>query len=91
MLVAESKLSFIDGDAGQLVYCGYDIEDLARDASYEEVLYLLWHGELPTSEELDAFSDELAAHRGLDDGVLDVTRGLAEQDESPMAALRTLV
>ncbi|WP_115891386.1 citrate synthase [Haloferax sp. Atlit-48N] len=91
VLVAESKLSFIDGDAGQLVYCGYDIEDLARDASYEEVLYLLWHGELPTSEELDAFSDELAAHRGLDDGVLDVTRGLAEQDESPMAALRTLV
>ncbi|RDZ36984.1 MULTISPECIES: citrate synthase [unclassified Haloferax] len=91
VLVAESKLSFIDGDAGQLVYCGYDIEDLARDASYEEVLYLLWHGELPTSEELDAFGDELAAHRGLDDGVLDVTRGLAEQDESPMAALRTLV
>ncbi|MFK5603570.1 MULTISPECIES: citrate synthase [Haloferax] len=91
VLVAESKLSFIDGDAGQLVYCGYDIEDLARDASYEEVLYLLWHGELPTSEELDAFSDELAGHRGLDDGVLDVTRGLAEQDESPMAALRTLV
>ncbi|ELZ63668.1 citrate synthase [Haloferax sp. ATCC BAA-644] len=91
VLVAESKLSFIDGDAGQLVYCGYDIEDLARDASYEEVLYLLWHGELPTSEELDAFSDELAAHRGLDDGVLDVTRELAEQDEAPMAALRTLV
>jgi len=91
VLVAESKLSFIDGDAGQLVYCGYDIEDLARDASYEEVLYLLWHGELPTSEELGAFSDELAAHRGLDDGVLDVTRELAEQDESPMAALRTLV
>ncbi|POG53869.1 citrate synthase [Haloferax marisrubri] len=91
VLVTESKLSFIDGDAGQLVYCGYDIEDLARDASYEEVLYLLWHGELPTSEELDAFSDELAAHRGLDDGVLDVTRELAEQDESPMAALRTLV
>ncbi|MCO8266896.1 citrate synthase [Haloferax sp. AB510] len=91
VLVTESKLSFIDGDAGQLVYCGYDIEDLARDASYEEVLYLLWHGELPTREELDAFSDELAAHRGLDDGVLDVTRELAEQDESPMAALRTLV
>ncbi|WP_148416008.1 citrate synthase [Haloferax sp. KTX1] len=91
VLVTESKLSFIDGDAGQLVYCGYDIEDLARDASYEEVLYLLWHGELPTREELDAFSDELAAHRGLDDGVLDVARALAEQDESPMAALRTLV
>ncbi|GGC53835.1 citrate synthase [Haloferax sulfurifontis] len=91
VLVTESKLSFIDGDAGQLVYCGYDIEDLARDASYEEVLYLLWHGELPTREELDAFSDELAAHRGLDDGVLDVARELAEQDESPMAALRTLV
>ncbi|ELZ94812.1 citrate (si)-synthase [Haloferax mucosum ATCC BAA-1512] len=91
VLVTESELSFIDGDAGQLIYRGYAIEDLARDASYEEVLYLLWHGELPTSSELDEFSDELAAHRDLGDGILDVARELAEQDESPMAALRTLV
>ena len=91
VLVTESELSFIDGDAGQLIYRGYDIDDLARDASYEEVLYLLWHGTLPNRDELDDFSAELAAHRDLNDGILDVARELAEQDESPMAALRTLV
>ena len=47
VLVAESDLSYIDGDAGRLVYRGYAIEDLARGASYEEVLYLLWNGYLP--------------------------------------------
>ncbi|WP_396610717.1 citrate synthase [Haloferax sp. S1W] len=91
VLVTESELSFIDGDAGQLIYRGYSIEDLARDASYEEVLYLLWHGKLPNSEELDDFSTDLAAHRSVDDGILDVARELAAQDESPMAAVRSLV
>ena len=47
VLVAESDLNVIDGDAGKLVYRGYTIEDLANGASYEEVLYLLWHGHLP--------------------------------------------
>ncbi|MFB6154249.1 MAG: citrate synthase [Haloferacaceae archaeon] len=91
VLVAESELSYIDGDAGKLVYAGYAIEDLARDASYEEVLYLLWNGDLPTREELDAFRDTLVEERTLDEGVYDVIRELAEQDEEPMAALRTIV
>jgi citrate synthase len=91
VLVAESELSFIDGDAGELVYRGYAIEDLARDASYEEVVYLLWHGELPTREQLDEFSATMAAERELDDDVLDEIRALAEADEVPMAALRTVV
>ena len=91
VLVAESELSFIDGDAGELVYRGYAIEDLARDASYEEVVYLLWHGELPTREQLEEFSSTMAEERELDDGVLDEIRALAEADEVPMAALRTVV
>ncbi|MFB6170590.1 MAG: citrate synthase [Haloarculaceae archaeon] len=91
VLVAESALSHIDGDEGKLVYRGYDIGDLAREASYEEVLYLLWNGELPTRSELDAFTDEMAAEREVDDDVLDTVRGLAAADEEPMAALRTLV
>ncbi|GAB7010581.1 citrate synthase [Halorubrum trueperi] len=89
VLVAESDLSYVDGEVGKLVYRGYDIEDLARGASYEEVLYLLWYGSLPTREELDAFAAELAAERTVDDGVLDVVRALADADERPMAALRT--
>ena len=89
VLVGESDLSFIDGDAGKLVYRGYTIEDLARGASYEEVLYLLWHGELPSAEELEAFSTEMAGYRAVDDGVVATVRELAEAEENPMAALRT--
>ncbi|MFC7176639.1 citrate synthase [Halosegnis marinus] len=91
VLVAESSLSFIDGDAGKLVYRGYDIEDLAREATFEEVVYLLWNGELPTREELSAFNESMAAERPVDDAVLDTVAALAEADEEPMAALRTLV
>ncbi len=89
VLVAESELSYVDGTAGKLVYRGYDIEDLARGASYEEVLYLLWHGSLPAPPELAAFSDDLAAVRGVDEDVLATVRTLADGGERPMAALRT--
>ncbi|WP_123621207.1 citrate synthase [Halorubrum sp. CSM-61] len=91
VLVAESDLSYVDGEVGKLVYRGYDIEDLARGASYEEVLYLLWHGSLPTRDELDDFAAELAAERAVDDDVLDAVRTLADAGERPMAALRTAV
>ncbi|AUX08086.1 citrate synthase [Halalkaliarchaeum desulfuricum] len=90
VLVAESELSYIDGEAGKLVYRGYAIEDLAREASYEEVLYLLWHGELPTTAQLERFSDEMATQRSLAPGTMDVVRELADQREEPMAALRTI-
>ncbi|MFB6160111.1 MAG: citrate synthase [Haloferacaceae archaeon] len=89
VLVAESELSYIDGDEGLLVYRGYDIDDLAREASYEEVLYLLWHGELPTREELEEFSAAMAAERAIDDDVLATLERLADADEEPMAATRT--
>jgi citrate synthase len=91
VLVAESELSSIDGDAGRLIYRGYDIETLAREATYEEVLYLLWHGELPSAEELDAFSEAIAEERAVSDDVLETVRRLAASDEEPMAAMRTAV
>ena len=90
VLVAESDLSFIDGDDGTLLYRGYRIEDLAREASFEETLHLLWHGELPTHEELSAFSSSMAAERQLDGDVMDAIRSIAAADEAPMAALRTI-
>ncbi|WP_132058926.1 citrate synthase [Halorussus amylolyticus] len=89
VVVAESGLSYIDGDEGRLVYRGYDIEDLARDASYEEVLYLLWHGNLPDEDELATFADAMSSERDLDDATLATVRRLAEADEEPMAAVRT--
>ncbi len=89
VLVAESELSHIDGDEGRLVYRGYDIEDLARGASYEEVLFLLWNGTLPTADELETFSETLAGHRDVHECVLTAMEALADGDEEPMAALRT--
>ncbi|MXR21943.1 citrate synthase [Halobacterium bonnevillei] len=91
VLVAESELSYIDGDAGKLVYRGYTIEDLARGATYEEVLYLLWHGRLPNREELAAFRADMASHRDVDDAVYSLVEDLAAADEDPMAAVRTAV
>ncbi|MFO7927125.1 MAG: citrate synthase [Halobacteriota archaeon] len=91
VLVAESSLSFIDGDAGELVYRGYTIDDLAKNATFEEVVYLLWHGELPTADELSDFKSSMAKERHLDDGVQRLVRDLAEADEEPMAALRTII
>ncbi len=89
VLVAESEMSYIDGDAGKLIYRGYDIEELARETTYEEVLYLLWEGQLPTQAELDSFADSMATERGIEEGTLETLRILAETDESPMAALRS--
>ena len=91
VLVAESELSSIDGDAGRLVYRGHAIEDLAREASYEEVLYLLWEGHLPDVAELETFSERMAAERHVDDDVLETVDRLAAAEESPRAAVRTIV
>ncbi|MBA2537787.1 MAG: citrate synthase, partial [Actinobacteria bacterium] len=65
IVVARSELCAIDGQKGILVYRGYDIRDLAEHSSYEEVAYLLLHGDLPTSEELSAFKDDLAEARAV--------------------------
>jgi citrate synthase len=89
VLVAESELSFIDGEAGELVYRGYSIDDLARHASFEEVAFLLWNGHLPDREELDSFAASMAEERHIDDSVEEAIHDLAEAEEEPMAALRT--
>ena len=91
VLVAESTLSYIDGSEGQLVYRGYDIADLADHASYEETLYLLWNGELPTESELTSFRDAMAAERSLPDALYETVQTLGRQGGDPMAALQTTV
>ena len=87
--VDTSHICHIDGERGQLVYRGYDISELT-EASYEEVVYLLWRGELPTRDALDAFRRELAPLFALPDGVLDALRQMPK-DTEPMHALRTAV
>jgi citrate synthase len=52
IVATSSRICYLDGDRGVLAYCGYDIHDLARHATFEETCYLLWHGRLPTRAEL---------------------------------------
>lgn len=90
VVALDSSLSFIDGQAGVLIYNGYGIEDLAANTSFEEVAYLLWNGRLPNRAELDDLHAELQAERTLSPMVLDILRATPE-DANPMAALRTAV
>ena len=60
VVVAQTAVSSIDPDEGVLMYRGYDIADLAEHSTYEEVAYLLLHGELPSADELDRFKEELS-------------------------------
>ena len=88
VIVADSTKSMVDGINGTLLYGGYRIEDLARNASFEEVLYLLWHDRLPNAAELEAQVAALAEARTLPEPVIEVLRQLPA-DTHPMAALRT--
>ena len=84
-----SRVCFIDGRAGELLYRGYSIHDLATRSTFEETCYLLLHGELPRRDELVRFDAELKAARMLPAGVLDIIRTV--RDAHPMDVLRTAV
>ena len=68
-VATSSAICYLDGDRGVLAYCGYDIHDLARHATFEEVCYLLWHRRLPTRAELGDLQSQLAAARALPEPV----------------------
>ena len=87
---ARTSVCLIDGEVGKLVYRGYPIEVLAEHCTYEEVAYLLIFGALPTKTQLDAFSAELVAERGLKFRIVDVLKTLPESGH-PMDALTAAV
>ena len=87
VVVAESGISYVDGEEGRLVYRGYSIEELAERSSFEETTKLLLDGELPNRQALGAFERELAAERELDGETLAAVRRFPPAD--PMSALRT--
>jgi citrate synthase len=89
VIFTETHLSAIDGEAGSLSYCGYDINDLAASASYEETAFLLWYQRLPAEAELEMLSDWLRANRRLPKVVWGIMHSLPEQ-ATPMEALRTV-
>jgi citrate synthase len=88
VVVAESEISYVDGQEGRLVYRGYAIEDLAERSTFEETSLLLLDGQLPTGEELKEFVGRLASERSLDERTLDAVRKFPVEAE-PMSALRT--
>src|SRR3954463_6635523 len=71
-----SAVCYIDGRAGELLYRGYSIHDLAEHSTFEEACYLLIHGELPNKDQLAAFDTELKAARTLPPPLLDVIRSV---------------
>jgi citrate synthase len=89
VVACDSAICYLDGDRGVLAYCGYDIHDLARGATFEEICYLLWHRRLPTRAELGDLQSQLAAARPLPEPILRLMRSLPPVDG--MDALRTLV
>ncbi|MCS7014580.1 MAG: citrate synthase [Gemmatales bacterium] len=88
--VAESAISFIDGQRARLSYRGYVVEELARKSCYEEVAWLLLRGELPTQRELADFDRQLRSHRRIKYRLRDLLKCLPETGH-PMGALQAAV
>ena len=86
--VAETRLSHIDGESGDLTVGGYPIDELATEASYEESVYLLFNDRLPDAAELASFRADLAARRGIGAEVHAVLDRAAAEAKPAMDALR---
>jgi citrate synthase len=90
VVAAESSIGDVDGINGVLIYQGLNIHELAEHSTFEETVYLLWHGRLPKRAELDALRRDLAANQRLPAEVLELMRSFPK-DAEPMDALRTAV
>lgn len=90
VVAATTAISKVEGTAGRLIYHGYDIHDLARTTTFEEIVHLLWFGHLPSHKELADLKGKLAAERTLPAPVMEIIRTLPKTAE-PMDALRTAI
>jgi citrate synthase len=90
VLFTETRMCFIDGEAGRLYYYGIPIQELAEKSTFEETTFLLLHGRLPQRGELEAFKKDLAARRALPSHLLDSFRRYPASAH-PMSFLRTAV
>jgi citrate synthase len=88
VVIATSEICFIDGQQGRLLYRGYDIDDLAARSTFEEVIYLLWYGALPSKKELAAHIKTLARARRLPPRLIALLKDLPRRT-IPMEVLRT--
>jgi citrate synthase len=90
VVATDTRLGDVRGQEGQLVYCGYDIKELAGKASFEEVIYLLWHNKLPNHSELAELKKQLVAERQLPDQVIEFLK-TTPRTALPIDVLRTAV
>ncbi len=88
IVAAQTRLSDVDGERGELVIAGYQVGELAEHATFEETTWLLWHGELPSAPALAAFRAQLAARRELSPGAVALLGECARRGLDPMDALR---
>src|SRR3977135_2447464 len=86
IVAAESRISDVNGDKGELIYSGYDIHDLAEHSTFEAVIYLLWHGELPTRAALQELQQSLSDETGLPTAIQELI-GAIPKNASPMDML----
>lgn len=90
VVATDSSICLLEGKEGRLVYQGYDINDLGKSSTFEEVVFLLWYGRLPTRTELDTIEKELRSNRAIPDHVVKMMKQLPK-DALPMDVLRTSV
>jgi citrate synthase len=90
VIANSTALSDVLGEKGQLIYCGYDINELVGKVTYKEVVYLLWHRKLPNRKELETFVRELRSQRKLPEPVVDFLKS-APKDANPMDVMRTAI
>lgn len=88
VVAAETRLSSVDGELGELIIAGFPLEEIAPKAAFEEMVYLLWHDRLPNTQQLADFCQRLTAYRALPASTLDLLRFAAQQQADPMDALR---
>ncbi len=89
VVAARTAISHVDGENGRLYYRGIELNELAKASTFEETVYLLWHGSLPTRAQLDELDRALKRHRHLPEELLRTMERLP-QNSNPMAVLRTV-
>jgi citrate synthase len=89
VVATQSEICYIDGELGILSYQGFDVHTLAENATFEEVIYLLWHGRLPKRAELEELKASLVKHRPIPAEVTEFLRSVPKA--APMDVLRTAV
>lgn len=90
VVAAQSAVGDVNGEEGILIYQGYDIHDLAENSTFEEVVYLLWHGVLPKQSELDALKKEFQENYEVSPKIIEFLKSVPKEAE-PMDVLRTAI